>query len=79
MSSKKLPKFLDDWEGEGLLKQPNPRYWTGQRNKIMIRLMLKTGLRLSEVINLQWEHLNGMNGRVMIRKGKGSKDPDLVD
>lgn len=74
MSQKKLPKFLDEWEREALLKQPNPRYWTGQRNKILIRLMLKTGLRLSEVVNLQWQHLNGMNGRVMVREGKGAKD-----
>lgn len=36
--------------------------------------MLKTGLRLSESIHLQWTHPNGMNGRVMIREGKGAKD-----
>jgi integrase/recombinase XerD len=77
MSQKKLPKFLDDWEREALLNMPNKRYWTGERNKLLIRLMLKTGLRLSEVISLQWDHVNLLTGRLMVREGKGSKDRTL--
>lgn len=53
MRQKKLPKYLDEWEREALLQQPNPRYWTGERNTLLIRLMLKTGLRLSEAITSQ--------------------------
>lgn len=77
MSQKKSPKFLGDWEREALLNMPNKRYWTGERNKLLIRLMLKTGLRLSEVINLQWDHVNLLTGRLMVREGKGSKDRTL--
>ena len=40
----------------------------------MIKLMLRTGLRLSEVINLRWGSLDLRTGRVKVVEGKGNKD-----
>jgi len=57
-----------------LLSQPNPRYPTGERNRLMMRLMLDAGLRVSEALALRWEHLDLMSGKLMIREGKGAKD-----
>jgi site-specific recombinase XerD len=39
--------------------------------------MLNIGLRLSEVINLTWDDINLMSGKVMVRQGKGAKDRTL--
>ena len=46
-----------------LLAQPNPRYLSGCRNRVMLRLMLDTGLRLSEGINLQWKAIDLNSGK----------------
>ena len=55
------PRVLDAREKLALLEQPNPKTPTGLRNLCLISLMLRTGLRVSEVINLQenqvnWDH-----------------------
>lgn len=71
---KKLPVFLDDEEKERLLKQPNPRYLTGERNKILLEFILQTGTRLSETIDIKWSHINLMTGKLLIIEGKGGKD-----
>ena len=43
----------------------------------MLRLMLDIGLRLSEVINLQWQDIDLNSGKVMVQQGKGAKDRTL--
>ncbi len=77
MANGKLPKTLTEDEQDKLLDQPNPRYPTGERNLVMLRVMLNAGLRLSEVTALRWVHIDLMSGKVMIREGKGSKDRAL--
>jgi len=72
--SRKLPEVLTSEEQVALLKQPNPRYPTGERNRLMLSLMLNTGLRLSEATGLQWRDLDLNSGKVFIRQGKGAKD-----
>ena len=74
---RKIPEILTATEQEALLAQPNPRYPTGQRNRVMLKLMLDTGLRLSEAINLRWKDLDLNSGKVMVRQGKGAKDRTL--
>jgi len=59
------------------LDQPNPRYPTGQRNHLILKIMLDTGLRASEATNLKWNHIDLMSGKLMVREGKGSKDRSL--
>ena len=75
--ARKLPGILTDEEQKALLAQPNPRYATGERNQLMLRLMLDTGLRLSEAIHLQWRNIDLNSGKVMVCEGKGKKDRAL--
>jgi hypothetical protein len=58
MKTVREPQVLNAMEKLSLLKQPNPRAPTGLRNLCLISLMLKTGLRVSEAINLQEKHLD---------------------
>ena len=74
MRQKKLPKVLSEDEQEKLLNQPNPRYVTGQRNHLLLKLMLDTGLRLSEATSLKWKDINLMTGQLKVVEGKGAKD-----
>jgi len=71
---KKLPNVLSEDEQDKLLSQPNPRYITGQRNHLLLKLMLDTGLRLSETTGLKWKDLNLMSGQLKVVEGKGAKD-----
>lgn len=71
---KKLPTVLNKKEQEQLLDVFNERYPTTMRNKTMVMLMLDTGLRLSETINLKWENINLMSGKINVIEGKGAKD-----
>ena len=75
--ARKIPEILTATEQESLVAQPNPRYLTGHRNRVMLRLMLDTGLRLSEAIHLRWKDIDLNNGKVMVRQGKGAKDRTL--
>jgi len=75
--ARKIPEVLTATEQEALLAQPNPRYLTGHRNRMMLRLMLDTGLRLSEAIDLRWKDIDLNSGKVMVRQGKGAKDRTL--
>ena len=72
--SRKIPKILNDEEIEKVLNYWNTRYFSQYRNKIMMKLILNTGLRISEVINLKWDHINLTSGKINVIQGKGSKD-----
>jgi len=74
---RKIPEVLTATEQDAIVAQPNPRHLTGHRNRVMLRLMLDTGLRLSEVIHLQWKDIDLNSGKVMVRQGKGAKDRTL--
>ncbi|MBM7869225.1 integrase/recombinase XerD [Clostridium pascui] len=74
MSNKKIPEFLTEQEQQQLINVFNVRYFNSLRNRTMIKLFLSTGLRLSEMIDLQWNHINLMTGQLKVVEGKGSKD-----
>lgn len=69
--------FLTPEQQQTLLKRPNPRYPTGERNRLMLRLMLDTSLRLAEAIDLRWKDIDLNTGKLMVRQGKGHKDRTL--
>ncbi|SDM41339.1 tyrosine-type recombinase/integrase [Halarsenatibacter silvermanii] len=77
MPKRKIPVVLTEEEQERLLEQPNPRYITGERNYVMLKLMLCTGLRLAEAVNLKWQDINLTSGKITVREGKGGKDRNL--
>ena len=74
MRPKKLPNVLTEDEQKRLLEQPNPRYITGQRNHLLLKIFLDTGLRLSEATNLRWRDIDLMSGQLKVVEGKGAKD-----
>ena len=74
---KKLPVILNDSERLALLNYPNKRYVTGYRNRVMIQYMFNLGLRLAEVINLEWEDIDFLSEMLIVREGKGMKDQTL--
>lgn len=77
MAKRNIPVVLTKEEQERLLEQPNSRYITGERNYLMLNIMLSTGLRLAEVVNLRWKDVNLTSGKITVRNGKGGKDRNL--
>ncbi|EOU1468067.1 tyrosine-type recombinase/integrase [Clostridium perfringens] len=71
---RKIPEVLTMQEQKQLLNIFNMRYFNSRRNKIMIELFLCSGLRLSEMLDLQWKDINLMSGQLKVVQGKGKKD-----
>jgi len=74
VGKRKIPEVLSEREQKKLLEVFNTRYLTPHRNKVMIKLILNSGLRLSEVINLEWKHIDLQTGKLKVVEGKGAKD-----
>lgn len=72
--SKKLPVFLTEQEQEKLINVFNTRYISSERNKAICILILKAGLRVTELVNLEWKDIDILSGRLIVLNGKGSKD-----
>lgn len=76
--NKRIPEPLNSYEQLSLLRQPNPRAPTGLRNLCIICLMLKTGMRVSEVINLRCSDLDWEKGRICIRESGAARERTLL-
>lgn len=62
--------LLKRTEVEKLLDQPNPRYFTGQRNKLIINCLLYLGLKLNELTELKWDDFGFNCHEVFINNGR---------
>ena len=71
--SKPLPKTLSEKDIDLLLAAPNPESDIGIRDIAMIELMYASGLRVSELINIQFSEISFQQGVVRVM-GKGSKE-----
>jgi site-specific recombinase XerD len=71
---RKVPDVLTAEEQGALLKQPNPRYPTGERNQLILRMMLNAGLRLAETTALSWKDIDLGTGRLQVQRGRGARD-----
>jgi len=69
----KLPVFLDVSEVEALLDAPNITTVFGLRDRAMLELLYSCGLRVSELINIEMQHLN-LNEEYIRVVGKGGKE-----
>jgi integrase/recombinase XerD len=67
-----LPKFLSQTEIEELFAVPDVSQEIGLRNRAILELMYACGLRVSEVISLQFADLEIDRG-ILTCKGKGNK------
>lgn len=68
---KKLPQVLSGEEIEQLLSQPDITEPKGCRDKAMLELLYATGIRASELINLNIQDLNLRSGVLYCRGSKG--------
>lgn len=72
-----LPKILERFEVEKLLEQPSQKSKTGIRNRAILRLIINTGLRVSEIVNLQKRNVDLPGEMLRVVNGKGGKDRDV--
>lgn len=68
---KKLPQTLTSEEIDLLLSQPNVTEAKGCRDKAMLELLYSTGIRVSELINLNVQDINLRTGKLFCRGTKG--------
>ncbi len=71
--SRSLPKFLTELEIEQIFNTIDISTPAGFRNKTILELLYATGMRVSELANLNFEHLNLENDEIKVF-GKGSKE-----
>ena len=70
---KHLPQVLSSREIELLLAQPSATDPKGIRDKAMLEVMYATGIRVSELIGLDIDHVNLENGSIKCQTGKKSR------
>jgi integrase/recombinase XerD len=71
--SRALPKALSESQTEALLHAPDAENVEGLRDRAMLELMYGSGLRVSELVNLQTLQLNLRQGALRVT-GKGNKE-----
>jgi site-specific recombinase XerD len=71
--SRRQVTFLHYDEIEQLLEQIDMDSETGLRDRAIIELLFSSGLRVSELVNLDRDHINTSRREFMVR-GKGQKD-----
>ena len=69
----RLPRVLNLNEVEKLLATPDTATDEGYRDRTMLELLYATGMRVSEMVNLNVSNLN-LNMKYVIAFGKGSKE-----
>lgn len=68
-----LPRYLTTEEVDALLEQPDTSTPAGLRDKAMLEVLYATGMRVSELVGVRSEDLDGNLGVVRCQ-GKGSKE-----
>lgn len=72
-SEKKLPEILTNKEIDLLLAQADPTDMKGCRDKAMLELLYATGIRVSELINLNIDDINYEVGIIRCNGHKGER------
>ncbi len=71
-SSKRLPFVLSTEEVDELLEAPDISKDNGMRDRAMLEVMYATGLRVSELLALEFKNVN-MENKIITLYGKGDK------
>ena len=72
-NSKVLPKSLSIIDVNSLIEAPDCTNFIGLRDRAMIELMYATGVRISELINLEYSNID-LNRSLIKVMGKGGKE-----
>lgn len=72
-AKRKQVTFLNEDEIDRLFAQPDITKLTGLRDRAILELLFSSGLRVSELVGLDREHINLKRREFMVR-GKGQKD-----
>ena len=78
-TKKKLPEILTSTEIELLLMQPDVSDLKGCRDKAMLELLYATGIRVSELIELNVDDVNLQLGILYCRSGKNERVIPIYD
>jgi len=70
---RRLPSFLDEQTVTRLMELPDISSVEGKRDKAILELLYSTGMRLSEMVNLNVSRIDFVHAIVKVR-GKGRKD-----
>ncbi len=72
-TKRKQVTFLNADELQRLFAQPDPATLPGLRDRAILELLFSSGLRVSELVGLDRDHINLQRREFMVR-GKGQKD-----
>lgn len=72
-SEKKLPIILSQTEVQNMFSVCD-----NLKHKVILSLLYSCGLRVSELINLKWSHIDRSRMIINILKGKGNKDRQVM-
>lgn len=72
-TARKQVTFLHYDEVQNLIEQINVSEESGLRDRAIVELLFSSGLRVSELVNLNRDHINTKRREFMVR-GKGQKD-----
>jgi site-specific recombinase XerD len=73
-TERNLLTYLTEPEVDALLDAINQTTWTGRRDHAMFTLTIQTGLRISELISLDCQHVTLTTGAHVHTIGKGRKE-----
>ncbi|GAB6107496.1 tyrosine-type recombinase/integrase [Fusibacter bizertensis] len=73
---KRVIDILEDHEIEDIMKMPE-KGWVQQRNKLMIFMMLDSGLRRQEILHLKLNNVDLINDLIRVKDSKGAKDRNV--
>ena len=72
------PEILTATEVQGLIEACSTRGMTGHRNRALLAILWRTGLRISEALDLRPHDIDAEHGTVRVRCGKGLKPRTTV-
>jgi len=74
---KKLPVCLSGKEMDRLLSTPPPSGFAGRRDRCILEVLYSTGVRVSELVSMNWGDIEPENGTGVVR-GKGKKERMVI-
>jgi site-specific recombinase XerD len=73
-TNRKLIGYLNNKEVKAILASPDQSTFIGRRDHILILILIHTGCRLSELIELRWRDVHLSDGAYIDFFGKGRKE-----